>query len=216
MFVVLLGPPGAGKGTQARLLARHLGVPVISTGEMFREEIAKDTDLGRELVGYMDEGQLVPDDTTLAVLEARIEQEDARKGAILDGFPRTVTQAESLDEMLEGRDARIDRVVQIDVPVDEIVRRLSRRLTCPRCHATYNTSDVRPRAEGICDRCGSRLIQRADDEPGAIRTRLEAYREWTAPLVGYYRDHGVLTSVDGAQDREAVARELLGAIDGAG
>ncbi|HEV8633276.1 MAG TPA: adenylate kinase [Chloroflexota bacterium] len=216
MFVILLGPPGAGKGTQARLIGERLGVPTVSTGELFREEMATGSALGQLVGTFINTGRLVPDDTTLGVLQARLARPDAVRGAVLDGFPRTVRQAEELDRLLSGQGKRVDRVVDVVVPEDELLRRLSGRLTCRNCHATYHETAAPPRVPGRCDRCGGELYQREDDAPEAVRTRLRVYRERTAPLVDYYRRQGKLIAVDGDQPPPVVTHQLLRVIDGAG
>ncbi len=211
---MLLGPPGAGKGTQAELLARRLAVPRISTGDLFREAIANDTPLGREVAGYINKGDLVPDATTLEVLSERLSQTDAGHGAIFDGFPRTVPQAEALDRLLADRGAHLTRVVDLDVDEAELLRRLAGRWTCRKCGATYHDLFAPPRVPGVCDRCGGELYQRPDDRPEAVRVRLQVYRERTAPLVDYYARHGLLRAIDAAGSREAVTEALLRAVDG--
>ena len=210
MFVILLGPPGAGKGTQARLVADRLGVPTVSTGELFREEMAAGSELGQYVGSFINAGKLVPDATTLEVLQSRLGRPDAANGAVLDGFPRTVHQAEELDEMVS-----VDRVVDVVVPEEELLRRLSGRWTCRDCHATYHEIAAPPRMAGRCDRCGGELYQREDDAADAVRTRLRVYHERTAPLVAYYGDQGKLVSIDGVQPPERVTQALLDAIDGA-
>jgi adenylate kinase len=214
MFVILLGPPGAGKGTQADLLAARLGVPKISTGDLFRDEIGRGTPLGTELAGYINAGQLVPDGTTLRVLEERLGRPDAASGAVFDGFPRTIGQAEALDRLLTDSGRHLERVIDVDVPTEEIVQRVAGRLICRRCHATYHELFAPPKVAGACDRCGGELYRRPDDQPQAIRTRLRVYGEQTAPLIDYYRQHGLLASVDGAQARDEVTSALLAALDG--
>jgi adenylate kinase len=216
MFVILLGPPGAGKGTQADLLAARLGVPKISTGDLFREEIGRGSPLGDEVAQFINAGQLVPDTTTLRVLEERLGRPDTRSGAVFDGFPRTIGQAEALDRMLTASGRRLERVIDVDVPTEEIVQRVAGRLICRRCHATYHELFAPPAVPGICDRCGGELYRRPDDEPGAILTRLRVYDEQTAPVVDYYRQHGLLVSVDGARPRDDVTVALLAALDGTG
>jgi adenylate kinase len=216
MFVILLGPPGAGKGTQARLLAGRLGIPTVSTGDLFREEMATDSPLGQHVGSFINAGRLVPDDTTLDILQARLARPDAARGAVLDGFPRTVRQAEELDRLLERAGKRVDRVVDVVVPEEELLRRLSGRLTCRNCHATYHETAAPPRVPGRCDRCGGELYQREDDAAEAVRTRLRVYRERTAPLVDYYRGQDKLRAVDGDQAPTLVTQQLLRAVDGAG
>lgn len=211
MFVILLGPPGAGKGTQARLVANRLGVPTVSTGELFREEMAAGSELGQYVGSFITQGKLVPDATTLDVLQSRLQRPDAKGGAVFDGFPRTVHQAEELDGMVA-----VDRVVDVVVPEEELLRRLSGRWTCRDCHATYHEVAAPPRTAGRCDRCGGELYQREDDAPDAVRTRLRVYHERTAPLVEYYAEQGKLVSVDGFRAPETVTQALLDAIDGAG
>ena len=211
MFVILLGPPGAGKGTQARLVADRLGVPTVSTGELFREEMAAGSELGQYVGSFINQGKLVPDATTLEVLQGRLKRPDATSGAVLDGFPRTVHQAEELDQMVD-----VDRVVDVVVPDDELLRRLYGRWTCRDCHATYHEVAAPPRVTGRCDRCGGELYQREDDAPDAVRTRLRVYQERTAPLVEYYATQGKLISVDGFRAPETVTQALLDAIDGQG
>jgi adenylate kinase len=215
MFVILLGPPGAGKGTQADLLAARLGVPKISTGDLFREEISRGSSLGDEVAQFINAGQLVPDATTLRVLEERLGRPDARAGAVFDGFPRTIGQAEALDRLLSGSGRHLERVIDVDVPTEEIVQRVAGRLICRRCHATYHELFAPPKVPGVCDRCGGELYRRPDDQPEAIRTRLRVYAEQTAPLIDYYRQHGLLVSVDGAKPRDEVTSALLIALDGA-
>ena len=215
MFVILLGPPGAGKGTQADLLAARLGVPKISTGDLFREEISRGSPLGAEVAQYINAGQLVPDETTLRVLEGRLRRPDAAAGAVFDGFPRTIGQAEALDRILTDAQRQLERVIDVDVPSEEIVQRVAGRLICRRCHATYHELFAPPKVAGVCDRCGGELYRRPDDQPEAIRTRLRVYTEQTAPLIDYYRGHGLLVSVDGNQPRDEVTAALLTALDGA-
>jgi adenylate kinase len=215
VFLILLGPPGAGKGTQARLLANRLGVPAIATGDLFREQIAAETPLGHEVAEFINRGELVPDATTLQVLRDRLEQPDAGPGAVFDGFPRTVRQAEALDRLLDDRKARLTRVVDFEVPEDELLRRLGGRWTCRTCHSTFHEIAAPPKVAGVCDRCGGELYQRPDDTPEAVKVRLDVYRDRTLPLINYYRSAGVLQSIDAARDHESVTQALLRAVDGA-
>ncbi len=189
--IVFLGPPGAGKGTQAATLARALGVPHLSTGDLLRGAVAAATPLGREADGYMRAGRLVPDDLVLGILGERLDAPDARSGFILDGFPRNLAQAEILE-----RRVVLDHVVSFGIPSAELVRRLSARRICPTCQAVYNLDSKPPRVPGRCDRDGSELLQRPDDRPEAVEVRLRVYAEQTAPLLDFYRRRGLLRSLD--------------------
>ncbi|MFQ6090697.1 MAG: adenylate kinase [Candidatus Bipolaricaulia bacterium] len=199
MKIVLLGPPGAGKGTQAELLADHLGVRRVSTGEMLREEVRRGTGLGKKVQGYMDRGELVPDDLIIEMLAGRLDE-----GFILDGFPRTLPQAEALAEVAE-----IDCVLFIRLPQAEVVRRLSARRVCERCGRNYNLLTSPPLIEGVCDACGGRLIQRDDDRPEVIRRRYRVYQEETAPVKEFYRERGPLEEIDGARSIAEVLQDAL-------
>ena len=190
MRLVLLGPPGAGKGTYASRLTVKLGVPHISTGDMVREEIKKQTDLGRKIKEYSDRGALVPDEIIIKLLANRLRKSDCDKGFILDGFPRTISQAEALEKI-----AKIDLVINLNVPDEIIITRLSNRLVCSKCGAIYNLLTLKPKREGICDKCGGRLYQREDDKPEVIKERLDVYRRQTAPLIEYYNNKGLLRNV---------------------
>jgi adenylate kinase len=209
MRLVFLGPPGSGKGTQARMVGERLAVPQISTGDILREAAARKTDLGKKARAYMDGGQLVPDDVMLPLVENRIEEPDCRKGYVLDGFPRTLAQAIGLDEVLRRHGQVIDAVVFIDVSDDVVLKRLSNRRVCPKCNALYNLGTDPPRREGVCDRCGITLILRKDDEPETVRTRLGVYRNDTLPLVEYYESRGILRKVDGEGKIAAVFSSIM-------
>lgn len=213
MYVILLGPPGAGKGTQAASLAERTGVLHLATGDMFRENVRGQTELGVLAKQYMDKGELVPDDVTIRMLLDRIARPDAEKGVLLDGFPRTVEQARALDAALGQRDARIGKALLIDVGADEVKQRLSGRWTCPEDGSVYHETNNPPKTPGQCDRCGTALVQRDDDKPDAIERRLAVYEEQTAPLIGYYEDAGKLARVDGAQTPDAVRDALLAALE---
>lgn len=196
MRLVFLGPPGAGKGTYAAKLSEQLGVPTISTGDLLRGNVREDTPLGREAKSYMDRGALVPDELVTRMLEARLRADDVKPGFILDGFPRTVAQAESLEAMLARTDMKLSAVVNVEVPRETIVLRLTGRRMCPNCGANYNVNtDLKPKQEGVCDRCGAELVTRSDDNEETIAKRLEVYHEQTAPLIEFYRRLGLLRTV---------------------
>ena len=209
LYVVLLGPPGAGKGTQARLLSQALGIPHVASGELFREHVEGQTELGRLAQSYMDRGELVPDEVTIRMVMERLDRPDCADGAILDGFPRTVAQAEALAEA----GTVLDRVVLVDVPEDELVRRLSGRRTCPSCGAMYHVVSAPPRQPGICDACGATLVQRDDDQEATIRRRLQVYRAQTEPVAAFYRERGVLEVVDGTGTPDEVLQRLLDVVE---
>jgi adenylate kinase len=195
--LVFLGPPGAGKGTQARELAREWQVPHVATGDMLREALAAGTPLGRQAKDYMDRGALVPDDVIVGLMAERLKRPDATRGFILDGFPRTIPQAEALDRLLKDLGQQLDHVIFFDVSEEELLRRLTGRRSCPACQSTYHIVSAPPRREGICDKCGTALIQRADDSEATVRNRLKVYASQTAPLLDYYRRRGRLTTVPG-------------------
>lgn len=207
--LILMGPPGAGKGTQASRLAEHLHVPAISTGEMLRDEVKRGSALGREAKGYMDRGALVPDQLIIAIIEARLQRDDCTQGFILDGFPRTVAQAEALDRALQRFGWSLHRVGSLNVPNDEVVRRLSGRRTCRDCGAPYHVVLEPPRKRDTCDACGGTLERRDDDHEAVIAARLEVYARDTAPLLDYYRDRGLLAEVDGRGKHDDVLAALL-------
>jgi adenylate kinase len=207
--LILMGPPGAGKGTQAHRLAQRLHVPAISTGDMLREECKRGSALGRELECYMDRGALVPDALIIAIIEARLRREDCTRGFILDGFPRTVVQAEALDRALHRFGWSLHRVGSLNVPADEVVRRLSGRRTCRDCSTPYHVALDPPAKRDTCDICGGTLQQRADDHESVISARLEVYARDTAPLLDYYRARGLLAEIDGLGKHDDVLQSLL-------
>lgn len=209
MIVILLGPPGAGKGTQAERLESAHGLVQLSTGDMLRNAVKKGTRVGRLAKEAMDAGQLVSDDIVVQIIADRITEPDCARGFLLDGFPRTVAQAGALDEMLEDRGLKLDAVIEITVPEDELVRRIAGRFACAGCGAGYHDDFMRPKQDGVCDKCGgTEFVRREDDRPETVGKRLEAYRAQTEPLLPYYRDKGVLKQVDGRQDMAAVAADI--------
>ncbi len=191
-----MGPPGAGKGTQAQFVSAHLAVLQISTGDIFRAHVSHGTQLGKQAREFMDAGDLVPDEITVAMVRDRLESEDADRGFLLDGFPRTVPQAVQLDEILRELDTELDVVLELVVDDGEVVRRLSGRRTCRSCGHIWHVDFDPPSADGVCDNCGGQLFQRDDDQPSTIRHRLEVYYEQTAPLIGYYAEQGILVGID--------------------
>jgi adenylate kinase len=213
MKLILLGAPGAGKGTQAKMLAKKYDIPHISTGDIFRANIKNETELGKEAKGYMDQGLLVPDELVVALVADRLQEDDAQEGFILDGFPRTIPQAEHLDKTLDEMGTKIDYVIDVDCPDANIVKRLSGRRACIKCGATYHTEHLKPKVEGICDVCGSELVLRDDDKPETVIKRLQVYHEQTQPLIEYYKDKNVLVSVDGKlpiEDTFEIIVDILG------
>lgn len=212
MYLVLLGPPGSGKGTQAERLKEQLGLPHVASGDLFRENIGNETELGLLAKGFIDRGQLVPDDVTIAMVRERLQQPDCDDGVILDGFPRTLAQAEALDEILASTGRTLAGVLYIQVPGEELVRRLSGRRICRQCQAPYHVVFSPPAEEGVCDECGGKLYQREDDRPETVRARLRVYHEQTAPLIDCYRRASLLLEVDGAGHIETVNAALLDAI----
>ncbi len=209
MNLILLGPPGAGKGTQARRLQESLGIPQLSTGDMLRALAVSGSELGIRAKGYMDAGNLVPDDVMIDMIAERIAGPDCRKGFILDGFPRTVAQAEALDEMLGRLKRKLDRVIEMTVDDDALVARITGRFACANCGAGYHDVFQPPRKAGVCDECGqTEFTRRADDTAETVRARLEAYHAQTAPLLPYYKKRGVLSSVDGMAEIDNVARQI--------
>jgi adenylate kinase len=210
--LVLVGPPGAGKGTQAQFIAAHASMPKISTGDIFRANVSQGTELGQQAKKFMDAGDLVPDEITIDMVRERLGEEDAQDGFLLDGFPRTVPQAEVLDDMLAQLDARLDVVLELVVDDDEVVRRLSGRRTCRHCGHVWHLDFDPPSREAVCDRCGGELFQRDDDRPETVRHRIEVYADQTAPLIAYYAERGLLVGLDATGPVEDVTERAIDAL----
>ncbi len=214
MRLILLGPPGAGKGTQAVNIVKEFNLPHISTGDIFRANIAGETDLGKEVSAYLEEGKLVPDELTTRVVWDRLDEKDCEDGFLLDGFPRTIPQAEALDSGLKDRDLSLDCVINIEVPADVLVKRLSGRRVCSKCGATYHVDANPTKVPGVCDVCEGEVIQRKDDNEKTVANRIEVYEKETAPLIAYYEDQGLIKSFDGTQDIEVISKEIINALKG--
>ena len=210
MKIIMLGAPGAGKGTQAKMIADKYGVPHVSTGDIFRANIKEGTELGKEAKTYMDRGLLVPDELTVKILLDRVATEDCKKGYILDGFPRTIPQAQVLDAELEKLGEGIDFAINVDVPDNHIVERMSGRRACVECGATYHIVHIPSQKEGICDRCGKELVLRDDDKPETIQSRLDVYHDQTQPLIAFYTEKGILRTIDGTADMKDVFKTITG------
>ena len=200
MNFIFLGPPGAGKGTLAAQVAEEYKIPQISTGDIFRANIKNGTELGKQAKEYMDKGQLVPDELTVKILLDRVAQEDCKNGYVLDGFPRTIPQAEVLDKALTELGDHIDYAIDVNVPDENIIKRMSGRRACLTCGATYHIEHVPPKKEGICDACGNELVLRDDDKPETVKNRLDVYHKQTQPLIDYYTEKNILKTVDGTVD----------------
>ena len=209
MKIVMLGAPGAGKGTQAKMISEKYGIPHISTGDIFRENIKNGTELGKKAKGYMDAGELVPDELTCDLVVDRIHQDDAKNGYVLDGFPRTIPQAEALDNALKANGEKVDFAINVEVPDENIINRMSGRRACVGCGATYHIKYNPRKVEGVCDACGEKLILRDDDKPETVKNRLSVYHEQTQPLIDYYNKAGVLAEVDGTKDMEDVFKDIV-------
>ena len=209
MKIIMLGAPGAGKGTQAKMIAEKFGIPHVSTGDIFRANIKNGTELGKEAKKYMDQGLLVPDELTVKILLDRVAQDDCKNGYVLDGFPRTIPQAEVLDKALTELGDKIDYAINVDVPDQNIIRRISGRRACVGCGATYHIQFNPTKVEGICDACGEKLILRDDDKPETVKNRLSVYHEQTQPLIEYYSGKGVLKEVDGTQPMDDVFAAIV-------
>lgn len=212
MNLILLGPPGAGKGTQAKLISSNFKVPHISTGDIFRANISQNTELGIKAKQYMDKGLLVPDEVTIDIVKDRLTKDDCKNGFLLDGFPRTVKQAEALDKFLNKNNSKIDASILIDVPKENIFERMTGRRVCSKCGASYHIKFNPTKVEGICDLCGSAVVQRKDDSEETVKERLDVYDKQTQPLVEYYKSQKVLKPVDGAQDINKVFEDIKNAL----
>lgn len=209
MKIIMLGAPGAGKGTQAKMIAEKYSIPHISTGDIFRYNIKNGTELGKEAKKYMDQGLLVPDELTVKILLDRVAKDDCKNGYVLDGFPRTIPQAEVLEEALTKLGDRIDYAINVEVPDENIVKRMGGRRACVNSGATYHIEHVPPKKEGICDNCGSELILRDDDKPETVKNRLSVYHKQTQPLIDFYNGKGVLRTVDGTVDMKDVFNAIV-------
>ena len=208
MNIVLMGPPGAGKGTQAEFIKKEYPIPHISTGDMFRDAVNRETELGKEAKKYMDAGKLVPDTVTIGIVEQRLAEDDCKTGFLLDGFPRTTVQAEALDRVLNNTSRKIDVAINITVPNEILIKRLSGRVSCKECKVVYNLQSNPSNTEGICDKCGGELIQRSDDQGETVAERLKVYQEQTNPLVAYYSRQNVLQEIDGNRESNLVFADI--------
>lgn len=206
---ILLGPPGAGKGTQAVKIVEKYNIPHISTGDIFRENIKNETELGNRAKAYMDKGELVPDELVVEIATDRLTKDDCKNGFLLDGFPRTIFQAEKLDEFLARRGEKIDKVINIDVEKDALVKRITGRRVCKSCGASYHVVNIPPKKDGVCDLCNGELIQRADDTEETVLNRIDVYNKQTKPLVDYYDKAGVIINIDGNKDLDDVLADIV-------
>ena len=213
MKIIMLGAPGAGKGTQAKKIAERFGIPHVSTGDIFRANIKNQTELGKKVKKIIDAGQLVPDELTIGMLMDRIHEADCENGYVLDGYPRTIPQAENLTKALAQTGDAIDYAINVDVPDEHIVSRMSGRRSCPGCGAMYHIVYSAPKKAGYCDSCGTELVIRDDDKPETVKNRLNVYHEQTSPLIEYYKGQGSLRTVDGTQDIEEVYKDILGILE---
>ena len=213
MNIILMGPPGAGKGTQSEKILSYLNIPHISTGDMFREAIKNQTELGKLVQNYTNTGKLVPDELTVALVKERLSRDDCKNGYLLDGFPRTIPQAEALEKMALEISRPVELVININADRDELIRRISGRRVCPKCGNSYHVDFKKPKTEGICDRCGNELIQRKDDSIESLNVRLDAYETQTKPLIEFYSRLGVCKEVNGLQDIDDVFRDIQKILD---
>ena len=208
MKIIMLGAPGAGKGTQAIMIADKYGIPHVSTGDIFRANIKNNTELGQEAKKYMDQGLLVPDELTVKILLDRVAKDDCKNGYVLDGFPRTIPQAEVLEDALNKLNDKIDYAIDVDVPDENIIKRMGGRRACVKCGATYHIEHVPPKKEGVCDNCGEQLVLRDDDKPETVKNRLDVYHKQTQPLIDFYSKKNILKTVDGTQDMQKVFKDI--------
>ena len=213
MNIILMGLPGAGKGTQASEIVKKFPIPHISTGDMFRKAIKDETDLGKEAKSYMDRGELVPDEVTVGIVKERISEDDAKKGFLLDGFPRTIDQAESLSQIMSELDREIDAVINIEVPEEELMNRLTGRRICEKCGTTYHLVFNPPKVDGVCDIDGGKLYQREDDNPETVSNRLSVNVKQSKPILEYYNNKGVLKNIDGSKDIDEVTNDVIDILD---
>ncbi len=213
MNIILMGLPGAGKGTQASEIVKKFPIPHISTGDMFRKAIKDETDLGKEAKSYMDRGELVPDEVTVGIVKERISEDDAKKGFLLDGFPRTIDQAESLSQIMSELDREIDAVINIEVPEEELMNRLTGRRICEKCGTTYHLVFNPPKVDGICDIDGGKLYQREDDNPETVSNRLSVNVKQSKPILEYYDEKGILKNIDGSKEIDEVTNDVIDILD---
>lgn len=212
MKLMIMGPPGAGKGTQAEVLVKELGITHISTGDMFRAAIKEGTEMGKKAKEYMDKGQLVPDEVVVGMVRDRLSQPDCAKGFLLDGFPRTLAQAEALSKTLDQMGIKLDGVINIDVPRERLMARLTGRRVCKGCGASYHVMFNPPKTEGVCNTCGGELYQRSDDNEETVGNRLDVYEAQTQPLIDYYKERGLLLNINGDQEIDKVLKEIMAAL----
>ena len=208
MKIIMLGAPGAGKGTQAKMIAEKYSIPHVSTGDIFRANIKNGTELGKEAKSYMDKGQLVPDELTVKILLDRVAQDDCKNGYVLDGFPRTIPQAKVLEDALNKSGEKIDYAINVEVPDENIIKRMSGRRACLNCGATYHIVNIPPKKEGICDACGKELVLRDDDKEETVKNRLSVYHDQTQPLIDFYTERNILKNVDGTVDMKDVFKAI--------
>ena len=212
MRLILLGPPGAGKGTQASAIVERYAIPHISTGDIFRENIKKGTELGKKAKEYMDKGLLVPDELVISIVEDRLQKEDCKEGFLLDGFPRTLDQGEALDKVLSQMGLKLDRVINLDVEKEVLIERAIGRRICKDCGEVYHIKFTPPKKEGVCDKCNGKLYQRDDDTVETVERRIEVYHKQTEPLIDYYKEKGLILDIDGSKDKDSIFEEIAKAL----